>query len=802
MDDTTDKPQPDEPAAATDQFLGSLTRRQILVATAAVGMLPASSASANPIQLENQKTPGSPRSAWDITSANTGTEGFATRMSVNRGENVDFKIKSNRAYRIDIYRLGYYAGNGGRLVHSIPSLPIRSQPAALTNAATGLIDAGNWSVAASWAVPPDAVSGVYVAKLTGTDGRTNQIVFVVRDDSQAADIVFQTSDTTWQAYNPWGGNSLYTGAPAGRAYKVSYNRPFRNRFNDTTGTTGSRDFFFDSDYPLLRWFEANGYNVTYVSGLDTHLNGARLRQAKVFVSVGHDEYWSGPQRANVEAARDAGVHLAFLSGNEVFWKTRWEPSIDGPKTPNRTLVCYKETHANAKIDPTPAWTGTWRDPRFSPPADGGRPENALTGTIFTVNDGSLERVTVPAAEGKLRFWRNTSIANLGPGQVATLTGNDLTYEWDEDLDNGFRPPRLIRLTSTTDTNADVIQDYGSTYARGTATHAYTLYHAPSGAKVFASGAGRTAWNFSNVHDLSLSSQPAADLRVQQAMVNLLADMGVQPVTLQAGLVPATASTDTTPPTSTITAPAAGANLTVGNSVVIAGTAADSGGIVAAVEVSTDGATWRRANGRSSWSYNWTPSAAGTVTIRSRALDDSLNLESPGPGVTVTVTAGAGGTSTLWPASATPAQVTDNDPSAVELGVKFRAATNGTISAIRFYKGPQNTGLHTGSLWTAAGTLLASATFTDETASGWQQVNLVQPVLITAGQTYVASYHTSVGYYSADVNYFAASRVSGALTAPASASSGGNGVYAYGPSGVFPTSSYAASNYWVDVVFNS
>ena len=178
----------------------------------------------------------------------------------------------------------------------------------------------------------------------------------------------------------------------------------------------------------------------------------------------------------------------------MFWKTRWEPSIDAANTPNRTLVCYKETHANAKIDPTAAWTGTWRDPRFSPPADGGRPENALTGTIFTVNDGSLERVTVPAAEGKLRFWRNTSIANLGAGQVATLTGNDLTYEWDEDLDNGFRPPGLIRLSSTTDTNAAVIQDYGSTYASGTATHAYTLYRAPSGALVFGAGACRSAWN--------------------------------------------------------------------------------------------------------------------------------------------------------------------------------------------------------------------------------------------------------------------------------------------------------------------
>ena len=235
------------------------------------------------------------------------------------------------------------------------------------------MDAGNWSVTASWAVPTDAVSGVYIAKLVRTDGKSgsNHIVFVVRADEDAADIVLQTSDTTWQAYNTWGGNSLYVGSPAGRAYKVSYNRPFWNRFNDSTGSTGPRDFLFNSDYPMIRWLEANGYSVTYILGLDTDRDGARLRQHKLFISVGHDEYWSGRQRANVEAARDAGVHLAFFSGNEVFWKTRWEPSIDAAGTPNRTLVCYKETHANAKIDPTSAWTGTWRDPRFSPPSEAG-----------------------------------------------------------------------------------------------------------------------------------------------------------------------------------------------------------------------------------------------------------------------------------------------------------------------------------------------------------------------------------------------------------------------------------------------
>ena len=120
----------------------------------------------------------------------------------------------------------------------------------------------------------------------------------------------------------------------------------------------------------------------------------------------------------MEAARDAGVNLAFFSGNEVFWKTRLEPSIDPSNTPNRTLVAYKETHYDAPVDPQdpPTWTGTWMDPRFSPPADGGRPQNALTGQLFVVNSGTTD-ITVPAQYSKLRFWRDTQVASLTPATV-------------------------------------------------------------------------------------------------------------------------------------------------------------------------------------------------------------------------------------------------------------------------------------------------------------------------------------------------------------------------------------------------
>jgi len=160
---------------------------------------------------------------------------------------------------------------------------------------------------------------------------------------------------------------------------------------------------------------------------------------------------------------------------------------------------------------------------------------------------------------------------------------------------------------------------------------------------------------------------------------------------------------------------------------------------------------------------------------------------------------------IWSDSTPPPEVlSDSDTSAVELGVKFRTAKAGCITALRFYKGGTgNTGTHVGHLWQATGgTPLATATFTNETMTGWQQINLAAPVPITAGTTYIVSYHAPAGRYSVNDNYFTAAVGTGDLTALASGTSGPNGVYAYGPSGSFPASSYLKSNYWVDVVFRS
>jgi hypothetical protein len=351
-------------------------------------------AGANPIVSENLR-PGNPSEDWDVPDIGDGTykmgdlklQGFATDISVNVGEFVSFKIRIQAPpipYHIDIYRLGWYGGLGARRVDTIrpdPSAFAQVQPACLIDSQTGLIDCGNWSVSASWPVPASAVSGIYLAKLVREDiltGRGSHIVFVVRDDARRSDILLQTSDTTWHAYNAYldeddpvlnvqRRNSLYGDCaggkfPDGRAFKVSYNRPFDTRSRPQT--FGAITFLFDGEYPMVRWLEANGYDVTYCTGVDTDRDGAALLRHRVFLSVGHDEYWSAQQRANVEAARAAGVHLGFFSGNEVFWKTRWEDSSDGSATPYRTLVCYKESYEGRKIDPTPIWTGTWRDVRL------------------------------------------------------------------------------------------------------------------------------------------------------------------------------------------------------------------------------------------------------------------------------------------------------------------------------------------------------------------------------------------------------------------------------------------------------
>ncbi|MDQ1468413.1 MAG: hypothetical protein QOH10_2828, partial [Actinomycetota bacterium] len=242
----------------------------------------------------------------------------------------------------------------------------------------------------------------------------------------------------------------------------------------------------------------------------------------------------------------------------------------------------------------------------------------------------------------------------------------------------------------------------------------------------------------------------------------------------------------------------------GSPVTVTGTASDTGGgRVAGVEVSTDnGATWHPASGHESWSYSFTPTTTGSLTIRSRATDDSVNTGPSSAAVTVTV-APSSCPCSIWNNSATPAAVGFNDGQPIDYGVKFQSDVDGTVSGFRFYKSPGDNGTHIGHLWDTSGNLLASETFSGESGSGWQQVALTPPFAISANTTYIASTFSSAGYYPDNQNYFTNSGVDNPpLHALQSGIDGPNAVYEEGSTDAFPDQSFHDSNYWADVVFSN
>jgi hypothetical protein len=222
-----------------------------LITPAAAATDPCAPPVTSVIACENS-LPGTPGSDWEVSGSGDSTiHGYATAISANLGETVTFKILTPAtSYHIDILRLGYYQGNGARKITAglLPTAALpQKQPACLTFSDTGLIDCGNWAASASWAVPASAVSGVYIAHLVRNDtGGDSLIPFIVRNDASTSNIVFQTSDETWQAYNTYGGNSLYqctVACPPGTpqaykgAFKVSYNRPFTPGDQATAGSS-------------------------------------------------------------------------------------------------------------------------------------------------------------------------------------------------------------------------------------------------------------------------------------------------------------------------------------------------------------------------------------------------------------------------------------------------------------------------------------------------------------------------------------------------------------------------------------
>jgi PKD repeat protein len=561
------------------------------VALATAGILIATSSapaavtcpSTVPVLSENN-CKGEGSSDWLFDNYDEGIAGFATQTSFNVGQSVPLKIARNTPtpggtkVNINVFRMGYYGGEGGRQVYSASNVSVANNFACKTpNASTGELSCSNWSVTQTIPAASVSTTGVYVAKLTTVGGTPieNSIVFVMRDDNATVDskILFVLPTADYAAYNTWGGKSLYydrlggaeTVSGTGRAVKVSFDRPMFDA-ND------ERDRFLGPDFETLYWLEKQGYDVSYTDDVAVHQNGASLQDHKIIVVPGHSEYWSGEQFHAFEAARAAGVSIASFSANTSYWKVRYENG-------GRTLVCYKTiqgegTDSNGAVtpnDPGPDGitgtaddalgldgvantpddhpensTTTFRDngaPKGDPNAPpGGRvgpnmPENSLWGVMyFGDNAGQSFPLYVPAGDANDQYaadrvWRNTNISE----NSTTILGDELVgWEWDSVPTQAQylaqQPEGVKRLTSTnpqtlaTGLNSWIIDEgrQRSTFPPpgldGTVNA--VRYTAPSGAKVFASGTMRWA--------RGLSSE--ADPVIEQATYNVLSDMGAQPAT--------------------------------------------------------------------------------------------------------------------------------------------------------------------------------------------------------------------------------------------------------------------------------
>jgi hypothetical protein len=329
----------------------SLDRRRILKGTAVAGLagllhpLPrvfaATTARPGLIREENAK-PGT--ADWRLQNVwidpktryrSPRIEGYCSRTSVRAGETLQVMVSTNPAspFAIDVFRLGYYGGKGGR--HLVRLGPFGGK--VQRDPAVGIerLRECRWEPAAEFPIPADWPSGVYVGKLTAERGGfQSYIIFIVRDD-RACDFLFQCADATWSAYNRWpdhwslyddGTNEWYIGPKT----RVSWDRPYGKycQVVDNPLVTGSGSFLL-WEFPLAFWMEKAGYDVSYISNVDTHADGAGLLRAKAFLSVGHDEYWSREMYDHVKAAIGAGVSVGFLSSDTCWGIIPFWPSGTG-----------------------------------------------------------------------------------------------------------------------------------------------------------------------------------------------------------------------------------------------------------------------------------------------------------------------------------------------------------------------------------------------------------------------------------------------------------------------------------------
>jgi hypothetical protein len=518
-------------------------------------------AAQNPIVIENKKAG---TTAWKITSLAMDNEitGYGDATSINIGQALNLKISLAQAgqYNLDVYRLGYYGGTGGRLIFSASGLNgVTQSGPSMTNPSTNLVEY-KWEISYTLQTETNWITGLYLVKITDSrTGKQNYIQFVLRDDNRPADIGFQDAITTAVAYNNAGGYSVYDFNSHGntRAYQVSFDRPFQYGSD-----VGSEQFnnMLTWEYNMTRWLESQGYDVSYYTNLDVSTNPFQLYSHKIFLSIGHDEYWSMEQRDRVQQARDNGISLAFFSANTAYWQVRFDPSSSGQA--NRVLTIYKDTSGigvGKSIDPIAqknavAATTLFRNPEVN------RSENELLGVGYVGDWGAgnvfngFDYVVSNASDP---YYASTGLKN--GDRLTGLVG----YEWDGLLNNGSTPEGLVVLSSSPVRAQGLLPQLppGTNPEISNAVR----YTAKSGAKVFATGSIQWVWGLdsnwiTNPHvkscwlkkmknwlrkmkklwSLGLDSpritSPRVDVRAQQIAVNVFADMGAKPQTPSVGIV--------------------------------------------------------------------------------------------------------------------------------------------------------------------------------------------------------------------------------------------------------------------------
>ncbi len=447
-------------------------------------------------------------------------EGYTGAQSINRGQPVSLHVSSGSAtFDVRVYRQGWYGGAGATQVWTASAIAGVARPLPVATA-TGRIEAA-WpvsltipgSVTGGWA------SGVYLAGLypAGSSSVSSFIPFVVRDDARTAEILYVLPTTTWQAYNGWGGKSMYAFNSQNDvpATEVSFDRPY--------ATNAGTGLYLGTDVTMVRFLEREGYDVKYVASVDLESRPANLLSSfGTLLTTWHDEYHSAAMRGTVVAARDAGRDLAYFTGNSIYWSITWQPS----STPSGGV-------ANRVI----ARGRQWRQL--------GQPENQILGTIFD---------QFPLPYGQSAPWVVTSSGHPLYGGTGLRDGDTIPnlvgheFDFDNPAFAGARPAGVQLLSRSP-------VQVGSAHRLQEAS----IYRAASGSYVF--NASTMYWTYL-VDGFDATSAPGvshpADTRVQQMTRNVLALMAGRPppppLPTTTTTVPASTTTTTTVPATTTTQP--------------------------------------------------------------------------------------------------------------------------------------------------------------------------------------------------------------------------------------------------------